>query len=66
MEHREITDATTSAIHEWLAQRDGQSQAVEMVDLGCGDLGQLAPLLRNLPLKNYFGLELSEAVLSLV
>ena len=65
MEHREITHAITSAIHEWLAQRDDQAQAIEMVDLGCGDLGQLAPLLRKLPLKKYVGLDLTKAVLPL-
>jgi SAM-dependent methyltransferase len=65
MEHREITHAITSAIHEWLAQRDDQAQAIEMVDLGCGDLGQLAPLLRKLPLKKYVGIDLTKAVLPL-
>ncbi len=65
MEHREITHATTRAVHEWLAQREDQAQKVAMVDLGCGDLGQLAPLLRTLPLKNYVGLDLTQAVLPL-
>lgn len=34
-----------------------------MVDLGCGDLGVLAPMLRNLPLGFYAGLDLSAQVL---
>jgi SAM-dependent methyltransferase len=34
-----------------------------MVDLGCGDLGVLAPLLRRLPLGSYLGLDLSAPVL---
>ena len=65
MEHCEISEATTAGIHEWLAQREDQTQAVAMVDLGCGDLGQLAPLLRTLPLKKYVGLDLTQAVLPL-
>ena len=65
MEHCEISEATTAGIHQWLAQREDQTQAVAMVDLGCGDLGQLAPLLRTLPLKKYVGLDLTQAVLPL-
>ena len=34
-----------------------------MVDLGCGDLALLAPLLRRLPLGSYRGLDLSAPVL---
>ena len=65
MEHRDISDATTDAIHQWMARRIHQARAVDMVDLGCGDLGQLAPLLRSLPLRQYLGLDLTEAVLPL-
>ena len=36
-----------------------------MVDLGCGDLALLAPLLRQLPLSSYLGLDLSPQVLPL-
>ena len=43
MEHREISDATTSAIYHWLSERGRKAPPVDMVDLGCGDLGQLAP-----------------------
>ena len=65
MEHREISNATTGAIQQWLALREEQTQAVSMVDLGCGDLGQLAPLLQTLPLEKYVGLDLTQAVLPL-
>jgi SAM-dependent methyltransferase len=36
-----------------------------MVDLGCGDLALLAPLLRRLPLGSYTGLDLTAQVLPL-
>jgi SAM-dependent methyltransferase len=36
-----------------------------MVDLGCGDLALLAPLLRRLPLRAYTGLDLTAQVLPL-
>jgi SAM-dependent methyltransferase len=36
-----------------------------MVDLGCGDLALLAPLLRRLPLGSYTGLDLAPMVLPL-
>ena len=65
MEHREISDATTSAIYHWLSERGRKAPPVDMVDLGCGDLGQLAPLLRTLPLRQYLGLDLTKAVLTL-
>lgn len=65
MEHREISDATSTAIRHWLGSRTQKSTPIHMVDLGCGDLGQLAPLLRTLPLGQYVGLDITEAVLPL-
>lgn len=65
MEHRAVAAATATAIDGWLAARDGQAAPAVMVDLGCGDLALLAPLLRRLPLGSYTGLDLAEVVLPL-
>ena len=46
MEHRQVADATADALQGWLAQRPAQARAPSMVDLGCGDLALLAPLLQ--------------------
>jgi len=64
MEHRAVAAATAAAIDGWLAQRPAGAAAV-MVDLGCGDLALLPPLLRRLPLASYTGLDLAEVVLPL-
>ncbi|CAK6701324.1 methyltransferase [Synechococcus sp. CBW1107] len=63
MEHQALSAATTAAIEGWLAQRPPGSPQPHMVDLGCGDLALLAPLLRRLPLGSYHGLDLSAPVL---
>ncbi len=63
MEHQALSAATTAAIEGWLAQRPQGSSPPQMVDLGCGDLALLAPLLRRLPLGSYLGLDLSAPVL---
>lgn len=63
MEHRQLTGAINAAIHAWLAGRDAGAERPRMVDLGCGDLGVLAPMLRNLPLGCYAGLDLCAEVL---
>ena len=65
MEHRSVADATAAALTGWLAQRDPAAPAPRMVDLGCGDLALLAPLLRRLPLGSYTGLDLAGVVLPL-
>ena len=65
MEHQEVAAATASAIDRWLAQRPVGAALPRMVDLGCGDLALLAPLLRRLPLAEYTGLDLTGAVLPL-
>ncbi|MEO1002638.1 MAG: class I SAM-dependent methyltransferase [Cyanobacteria bacterium J06638_7] len=63
MEHRELTAAINGAIHAWLAGREEGAPRPNLVDLGCGDLGFLAPLLRGLPLGSYLGLDLCAQVL---
>jgi len=65
MEHRAVAQATANALEGWLAQRSASAPPPEMVDLGCGDLALLAPVLRRLPLGSYTGLDLTAAVLPL-
>lgn len=65
MEHRALADATAAALEDWLARRPASAPAPALVDLGCGDLALLAPLLRRLPLGAYTGLDLTPAVLPL-
>ena len=65
MEHREVAEATAEAIEGWLVSRAASRPAPRMVDLGCGDLALLPPLLRRLPLAGYAGLDLTAAVLPL-
>jgi len=65
MEHRQVADATAEAIEGWLTARPEAAPAPTMVDLGCGDLALLAPLLRRLPLGHYTGLDLATVVLPL-
>jgi len=65
MEHRAVAGATARAIDGWLAARPATAAAPRMVDLGCGDLALLAPLLRRLPLAHYTGLDLAGVVLPL-
>ena len=65
MEHRAVADATALAIETWLAARPATSPAPSLVDLGCGDLALLAPLLQRLPLGRYTGLDQAAVVLPL-
>ncbi len=65
MEHRAVAAATAVAIDAWLAARPGHAPAATMVDLGCGDLALLAPLLQRLPLGHYTGLDQAGVVLPL-
>jgi len=65
MEHRAVAGATARAIDGWLAARPATAAAPRMVDLGCGDLALLAPLLQRLPLGRYSGLDLAAVVLPL-
>ncbi|MFO7630073.1 MAG: class I SAM-dependent methyltransferase [Prochlorococcaceae cyanobacterium] len=63
MEHGPLAEATAAALEGWLAQRPPGAAPPRMLDLGCGDLALLAPLLQRLPLGSYTGLDLSAAVL---
>jgi len=65
MEHRALAVASAEAIDGWLARRPAGGALPRLVDLGCGDLALLAPLLRRLPLGGYTGLDLTPAVLPL-
>jgi SAM-dependent methyltransferase len=65
MEHRPLTEATARVLETWIAERDPGAAAPALVDLGCGDLALLAPLLRRLPLGDYLGIDLVEAVFPL-
>ena len=65
MEHRAVAAATAAALDDWLAHRSVDAPAPSMVDLGCGDLALLAPLLQRLPLGQYIGLDLAGVVLPL-
>lgn len=65
MEHAALAAATAAAIDTWLAARGHGATAPALVDLGCGDLALLAPLLRRLPLAQYTGLDLAPVVLPL-
>ncbi|MFM7313142.1 MAG: class I SAM-dependent methyltransferase [Cyanobium sp.] len=65
MEHRQVAQATAEAVEDWLATRAAEAPAPAMVDLGCGDLALLAPLLRRLPLGSYTGVDLAAVVLPL-
>jgi cyclopropane fatty-acyl-phospholipid synthase-like methyltransferase len=65
MEHQAVARATAAGIDSWLAARPAGAPAPHLVDLGCGDLALLAPLLQRLPLASYTGLDLTAAVLPL-
>ena len=65
MEHQAVAAATAAALESWLTARADGAAAPQMVDLGCGDLALLAPLLRRLPLGAYTGLDLTAQVLPL-
>jgi hypothetical protein len=65
MEHQAVASATAAALAEWLTNRPADAPPPRMVDLGCGDLALLTPLLRRLPLAGYTGLDLTAAVLPL-
>jgi len=65
MEHRAVAEATSSAIQAWLNARPAAAPPPHLLDLGCGDLALLAPLLQQLPLASYTGLDLTAAVLPL-
>ncbi len=61
MEHQ----AMSAVCGQQLRQCCAEAEAPSLVDLGCGDLALLAPLLRELPLADYTGLDLCAEVLPL-
>ena len=63
MEHQAVAAATAATLETWLGARPAGASAPQLVDLGCGDLALLGPLLRRLPLASYTGLDLTPAVL---
>jgi len=65
MEHQAAATAVATALHHWLEQRPAEATAPALIDLGCGDLALLAPLLQELPLERYTGLDLAGVVLPL-
>jgi SAM-dependent methyltransferase len=65
MEHQAVASATAATLEGWLKARPHGAAAPRMVDLGCGDLALLAPLLQRLPLGSYTGLDLTPEVLPL-
>ena len=73
MEHRALSAELAKSLNSYLQQRQAKAEAgaingnpnLAMVDLGCGDLALLAPLLRQLPLSSYPGLDLSPQALPL-
>jgi len=65
MEHRAVAEATATAIQAWFEARPATAPPPHLLDLGCGDLALLAPLLQRLPLASYTGLDLTPAVLPL-
>ena len=65
MDHRSVAACTGEVLEDWLLKRPASAPAPSMIDLGCGDLALLAPLLRKLPLGDYTGLDLTAPVLPL-
>ena len=65
MEHAALSDCVAALLERWLAERAPNQRRPQLVDLGCGDLALLAPLLRRLPLRAYTGLDLTAQVLPL-
>jgi SAM-dependent methyltransferase len=65
LEHQAVASATAATLEGWLKARPHGAAAPRMVDLGCGDLALLAPLLQRLPLGSYTGLDLTPEVLPL-
>ena len=63
MDHQALTVATAVALDSWFEHQASWSVLPNLVDLGCGDLSQLAPLLRRLSLGSYTGVDLADVVL---
>jgi len=63
MEHRGVTAACASALESWVAEHPDRQGRARLLDLGCGDMAQMAPVFRALPLGAFVGVDLTEQVL---
>ncbi len=63
MEHRGLTAACADALQDWVVEHPDRSGRIRLLDLGCGDLAQMGPVFRSLPLQTYVGVDLTEQVL---
>lgn len=63
MEHRDATAACSSALQAWVAQHPERHGQARLLDLGCGDMAQISPVFRALPLGAFVGVDLTEQVL---
>lgn len=59
MSHREIFDEVTRTLNETI------SSEARLLDLGCGDGGTMAPILKQIHYGHYLGVDASEPALSL-
>ena len=55
MEHRGITEACAGALRSWIADHPDRAGKARLLDLGCGDLAQMVPMFRALPLGGDLG-----------
>ena len=58
MLHKEIGEATTSAIQSFL-----KKDSISVLDLGCGDAHQIAVVLKEFPIVSYTGFDLAAPAL---
>lgn len=65
MEHHAVTSASATALHSWFEAHPDRRGRARLLDLGCGDLAQMAPIFQALPLRGYVGVDLTEPVLPL-
>lgn len=63
MQHRGMTAACAGALTSWLAEHPERHGLARLLDLGCGDLALMAPVLRGLPLGAYVGVDSAANVL---
>lgn len=63
MGHRGVTAACSSALKSWVAAHPARHGQARLLDLGCGDMAQMAPVFRSLPLGAFVGVDLTEQVL---
>lgn len=64
MEHRGLAGACEAALTAWFTDHPDRRGRARLLDLGCGDLAQMAPVFRTLPLGDYVGVDITEQVLA--